>query len=130
MSDPRPAQKPYFLRACHEWMSDSGLTPQLIVDVAAPGLEVPPGFDRDGRVVLNVSVRATEGLVLGNEAVEFRARFGDAVRQVRVPIASVLGIFARETGEGLAFAAGDAPPPKAPEAGDGGSNRPHLKVVR
>lgn len=128
MNGERPPQRPYFLRACHAWIGDCGLTPQIIVDADAPGVEVPSGYAQDGRMVLNVSARATEGLVIGNETLEFRARFGAAVSRVRVPIAAVLGIYARETGEGLAFAAETPPRGGAEPEAPGG--RPQLKIVK
>ena len=89
------SQRPYLLRALHEWMSDNGLTPQLVVDVSLPGVQVPAGHAEDGRIILNVSWTATGRLELGNEEIRFEARFGGVSRRVHVPVDAVIGIFAR-----------------------------------
>ncbi|MGH8428100.1 MAG: stringent starvation protein B [Gammaproteobacteria bacterium] len=130
MNTPRPAQRPYFLRAYYEWLVDSGLTPQIIVNTTAPGVEAPGGYANDSRLVFNISMQATEGLELGNEAIEFRARFGAATHRIHVPIAAVLGLYARETGEGLAFGGEEPSPDTPPESGGDSSNRPRLTVVK
>ena len=108
--DPR---RPYLVRAMHEWMTANNQTPHLVVDASAETAEVPRAFVRDGRITLNVSWQATQGLKLGNDWIEFSARFGGVSQQVRVPVASVLGIYARETGQGMLFQdEGEAPPPE------------------
>lgn len=131
-----PPKRPYLVRALHEWMTDAGLTPHLVVDATAPGVRVPEKFVTDGRIVLNVSHGATRGLVLGNERVAFQARFAGAPMEVEVPLPAVLGIYARESGEGLVFPTdeygtdgttappSDEPPPAPP------TGRPALKVVK
>lgn len=108
-----PSRRPYLLRAMHEWMGDAGFTPHLIVDATRGGVDVPVTYVKDGKIVLNVSLSATQHLAIGNELVEFDARFAGVVHRVRVPISAVLGIYARETGEGMVFneAEPDAPPP-------------------
>lgn len=126
----RPPRRPYFLRAVHEWIGDAGMTPQIIVDAGAEGLDVPPGHVRDGKLVLNIGAEAVRDLRLGNDAVEFTARFGGVVRPVHVPIAAVLGIYARESGEGLAFGNEEEPPPAPQGPEEGGGRRAHLKVVK
>jgi stringent starvation protein B len=123
------SRRPYLVRAMHEWMTDNGQTPHLVVDAAAAGTEVPKAYVREGRITLNVSWQATQGLKLGNDWIEFSARFGGVSQQVRVPMAAVLGIYARETGQGMLFQDdGDAPPP-VPGPDDTGS-RPRLRVVK
>jgi stringent starvation protein B len=112
------SRRPYLLRAMHEWMGDSGLTPHLIVDAHRPGVEVPLAFVKDGKIVLNVSMTATQRLQLLNEDVQFDARFGGVVHHVYVPIAAVLGIYARETGEGMVF--NEHEPDVPPPSGSGG----------
>jgi stringent starvation protein B len=110
-----PSRRPYLLRAMHEWMCDAGHTPHLIVDALRPGVEVPAAYVKDGKIVLNVSLNATQQLQLKNEFVMFSARFGGVAHQISVPIAAVLGIYARETGEGMVFNETDpeTPPPAA-----------------
>jgi stringent starvation protein B len=101
--DQRLPRRPYLLRAMHQWMSDSGMTPHVLVDTYLQGVDVPKAYVRDGRIVLNLSLSATRHLDLGNELIVFEARFGGVPRLVRVPVAAVLSIYARETGEGMVF---------------------------
>jgi len=131
----------------HQWMTDSGFTPQVIVDATLSGVDVPKAHIREGRIVLNLSYDATRHLDIGNERVMFEARFGGVARQLRFPTAAVLSVYARETGEGLVFPPeGESPPPAAPPTGDapgavpsgpapqaggsGAGRRPSLKVVK
>lgn len=131
-------KRPYLLRAMHEWVTDSGHTPHVIVDATREGVEVPRTYVKDGKIVLNLSSSATNGLSLGNERIEFHARFSGVVHHIRVPIAAVLGIYARETGEGMVFSEQDLgpdspPPPDGPPAApppDDAPKRPQLKVVK
>ena len=109
-------RRPYLLRAMHEWICDSGCTPHLVVDATAEGVDVPRAYVKDGKIVLNVSMSATAQLKLGSDEVSFSGRFGGASMHVRVPIAAVLAIYARETGQGLVFSDEDgAPTPGSPE---------------
>jgi stringent starvation protein B len=87
----------------HEWMLDNGFTPHLVVDAKREGVLVPEGHVKDGKIVLNVSPSATRALSLGNDFVSFEARFGGVSQQLAVPVAAVLGIYARETGQGMVF---------------------------
>ena len=132
MAAQQTSRRPYLVRAMHEWMTDNGQTPHLVVDAGIAGTEVPKSFVRNGRITLNVGWQATQGLKLGNEWIEFAARFGGVSQQVRVPVAAVLGIYARETGQGMLFQdESDAtpPPPVTPTPDDSGS-RPKLRVVK
>ena len=127
-----PPKRPYLLRAMHEWVTDSQHTPHVIIDADRPGVVVPRPFVKDGKIVLNLSLTATQNLTLGNEWIEFGARFAGVVHFIRVPIAAVLGIYARETGEGMVFSdqdLGPEPPPQ-PSAEEDGSRRSHLKLVK
>ena len=127
-----PPKRPYLLRAMHEWVSDSQHTPHVIIDADRPGVAVPRPFVKDGKIVLNLSLTATQNLSLGNEWIEFGARFAGVVHFIRVPIAAVLGIYARETGEGMVFSdqdLGPEPPPQ-PSAEEEGARRSHLKLVK
>jgi stringent starvation protein B len=94
--------KPYLLRAIHEWCADNGFTPYLAVAVDER-TEVPREHVREGEIVLNISVSATNRLALGNDRIEFQARFGGVARSISVPIENVTAIYARETGHGMAF---------------------------
>jgi stringent starvation protein B len=124
----------------HEWISDSDQTPHIVVDASLQGVEVPRQYVQGGKIILNVSNSATSNLSLGNDVVRFRARFGAVTHDVMVPIAAVLGIYARETGQGMIFSEADAPPPTPPtaptEAAAGGNPeqpkraKPTLKVVK
>jgi stringent starvation protein B len=132
MAAQHTSRRPYLVRAMHEWMTDNGQTPHLVVDAGIAGTEVPKSFVRDGRITLNVGWQATQGLKLGNEWIEFAARFGGVPQNVRVPVAAVLGIYARETGQGMLFqdeTDATPPPPASPNPEDSGS-RPKLRVVK
>ena len=124
----------------HEWISDSNQTPHIVVDASIEGVEVPRQYVQGGKIILNVSSNATSMLSLGNEVVRFRARFGAATYDVSVPIVAVLGIYARETGQGMIFSEADTPPqPPAPPSepaptttttGEGKRSKPTLKVIK
>jgi stringent starvation protein B len=124
------SQRPYLLRAMHEWMADNGLTPHIVVDAEAEGLQIPEGHVSDGKIVLNVSFAATRDLSLGNRLVCFEARFGGVPKQVAVPIDAVLGIYARETGQGMVFAEEKPTPPEPDDDTDSRSQKPSLRVVK
>lgn len=99
---PDVSTKPYLIRAIHEWCADSGLTPYIAV-LADAGVNVPQEFVKNGEIVLNVSPLATNRLKLGNESIEFQARFGGVAREVTVPVDKVIAVYARENGQGMAF---------------------------
>ena len=112
--DQRLPRRPYLLRAMHQWMSDSGMTPHVLVDTYVEGVDVPKAHVRDGRIVLNLGLAATRHLDLGSEWISFEARFAGVPRGVRFPVAAVLSIYARETGEGMVFPPeGELAPPSA-----------------
>jgi stringent starvation protein B len=94
--------RPYLLRALHEWCTDNGLTPYVAVLVDET-VQVPMEYVKNGEIVLNVSYDATSGMKLGNEFIEFKARFAGVAREILVPINRVLAIYARENGQGMAF---------------------------
>ena len=127
---PVSSQRPYLLRAMHEWMVDNGLTPHIVVDASSPNLNVPPENIKDDKVVLNVSYAATRGLVLGNDTVAFEARFSGVPRAINVPVEFVLGIYARESGQGMVFAEETGTPPDDSGPGPAETKRPQLKVVK
>ena len=124
--------KPYLIRAIHEWCSDSGYTPYIAV-VADEHVNVPREFVKNGEIVLNISPLATNRLSLGNEFIEFQARFGGVAREVSVPIEKVIAIYARENGQGMAFdVPGSGAPAGVPTAaarGEPGSPPPPVALV-
>jgi len=97
--------RPYLIRALHEWCLDNGFTPYIAVRVDS-SVQVPREYVKDGEIVLNVGLDATSALVLGNDYIEFKARFSGKVREIMVPVERVVAIYARENGQGMAF-----PPP-------------------
>ncbi|MCC6202892.1 MAG: ClpXP protease specificity-enhancing factor [Gammaproteobacteria bacterium] len=133
------AAKPYLLRAMHEWISDNGLTPYILVRTTHEGVDVPQAHVSDGRIVLNVSLHAVRGFEISNDSVHFNARFSGQARDVFVPMAAIEAIYARENQQGMVFNADDSFGPGAPPAGQpptrpgaGGSpgHKPRLSVVK
>ena len=119
----------------HEWMGDNGHTPHVVIDATVDGVTVPREHVKDGKIILNISEAAAHNLKLTNTAVSFRARFSGVPFDVWVPMKSVLGIYARETGQGMIFShdsdtvdqtGGNAPPEPAEPA----RGRPNLKLVK
>ena len=94
--------RPYLIRALHDWCTDNGFTPYLAVYVSA-GVQVPMEYVKNNEIVLNVGFEATSGLQLGNEFIQFKARFGGVSREILVPVDHVVAIYARENGQGMAF---------------------------
>ena len=136
MSSPSKSKRPYLIRAMHEWMGDNGHTPHIVIDASVDSVSVPSEHVRDGKIILNISQSAAHNLKLTNHAVSFRARFSGVPFDVWVPIASVLGIYAKETGQGMIFSHGveqpeppNPPPPEDKEA-PAPSSRSHLKLVK
>lgn len=132
--------KPYMVRAIHEWCTDNGLTPHLLVAVNSQTV-VPMAYVRDGQIVLNINYSATKGLHIGADAVTFSARFNGASNELYVPMSAVRGIFARENNQGMFF---DMDSPEGPDENsaqvDGGGDKassdapvvkkPSLRVVK
>jgi len=126
------SNRPYLLRALYQWISDNGLTPYILVDATNPGVRVPPGAAKDGKVVLNIASRAVGQFEISNERIRFLARFGGVSQAVDVPMSAVLAIYAQENGQGMMFSAENAPPeppPAAPKP-DEAVKRPHLRVIK
>jgi stringent starvation protein B len=125
--------KPYLIRAIYEWCADSGLTPYLAVKVDA-GTQVPVNYVKNGEIVLNLSVDAVKDLYMGNDEITCGGRFGGVPHDIIVPVSAVIGIFAKETGQGLVFqgqesapisASGKEAPPEPPTP-----TKPTLRVVK
>ena len=94
--------KPYLLRALFEWCVDNGYTPHIAVKVDSR-TQVPAEYVKGGEITLNISPNAVHKLQMGNEMVEFSARFGGVARQISLPIGNVYALYARETGHGMTF---------------------------
>jgi stringent starvation protein B len=99
--------RPYLIRAMYEWCTDNGFTPYVAVSVN-DRVQVPREFVQNGEIVLNIGFDATSSLKLGNEFIEFKARFSGTAREIMVPVAQVMAIYARENGQGMAFPAGSS----------------------
>src|ERR1700760_1514681 len=122
---PGSPTRPYLIRALHDWCTDNGFTPYLAVHVDR-SVQVPMEYVKNNEIVLNVGFEATSGLKLGNDFIEFRARFGGMARDILVPVDHVVAIYARENGQGMAFpmpTQGDGQ--GAPASGDGGGQVTH-----
>lgn len=121
--------KPYLIRSIYEWIVDNDLTPHLLVDATHPDALLPEAFIDDGKIVLNIRPAAVQGLSLGNEEIEFNARFSGRPMHIVAPIASIEAIYAKENGRGMAFdkddEEDDTPPPVNPPPA-----RPQLRVVK
>lgn len=107
--------RPYLIRALHDWCTDNGFTPYIAVHVDR-FVQVPMEYVSNNEIVLNVGFDATSGLDLGNEVIQFKARFGGVAREIIVPVDHVVAIYARENGQGMAFPAPEAEPSGAPVA--------------
>ena len=129
--------KPYLIRAIHEWCSDSGLTPYISVQVNAE-TRVPAEYVKNGEIVLNIGNDATHRLTIGNERIQFTARFNGVSRECSVPMETVTGVFAKENGQGLFFpheaapdaAAASPAPDTTPPATSPNGGRPRLQVIK
>ena len=95
--------RPYLARAIYEWICDNQLTPYLLVDATQPHTDVPVQFVKDGQIVLNLAPNAIHALHMSNEAITFSARFGGVAKEIYVPVRAMLGIYAKENGQGLFF---------------------------
>jgi len=135
---PGSSTRPYLIRALHDWCTDNGFTPYLAVHVDR-SVQVPLEYVKNNEIVLNVGFEATSGLKLGNEFIEFRARFGGMARDILVPVDHVVAIYARENGQGMAFpmpthadepAAGTAEPVGALPAPEGGGTSRGLRLAQ
>jgi stringent starvation protein B len=126
------SNRSYLLRAMYDWISDNNLTPYILVDAAAPGVDVPRSAVKDGRVVLNVAARAVAQLDLGKDFVRFTARFSGVSQTVEVAMSAILAIYAQENGQGMMFPAENQPPPTPGPTAEAiaAKKGPHLRVVK
>jgi stringent starvation protein B len=114
--------RPYLIRALYEWCTDNGFTPYVAV-LVDESVQVPREYVKNGEIVLNISYDATSSLKLGNDFIEFKARFAGTAREIMVPVSRVIAIYARENGQGMAF-----PVPVAGPAEDAGKPSPLSSV--
>jgi stringent starvation protein B len=122
--------RPYLIRALHDWCTDNGYTPYVAVYVDA-SVQVPMEYVKNNEIVLNVGFEATSGLKLGNQTIEFKARFGGAARDIVVPVDHVVAIYARENGQGMAFPMPtEASQQRGPEGGDAQRPPTQLRGLR
>ena len=103
MEDNITSKKPYFIRAMFEWISDNGYTPHLLIDASFENMSIPRNFVQNERITLNISSSATRNLTIDSDLISFDARFEGKTMNVQLPYEAVINIFARETGEGMAF---------------------------
>jgi stringent starvation protein B len=120
------------MRALYEWILDNECTPYVLVNASSEGVSVPQQYVKDGQIVLNISPSAVVDLTIDNEALFFNGRFGGIATDVYVPMAGVIGIYARENGQGMVFDQDDGPLPDPPggPAPPKGERKPALKVVK
>ncbi len=115
--------RPYLIRALYDWCTDNGFTPYVAVLVDET-VQVPREYVKNGEIVLNISFDATSSLKLGNDFIEFKARFAGSAREIIVPVSRVVAIYARENGQGMAFPT----PGSGPAAGESGKSSPLSSV--
>jgi stringent starvation protein B len=127
------SSRPYIMRALYEWIVDNDCTPYVLVDATLPEVMVPQQFVKDGQIVLNISPSAVMDLNISNEAVAFNGRFGGLAKDVYVPVKAVVGIYARENGQGMVFEPEEStepPPDDTPPDPNKPEGRPALKIVK
>lgn len=95
--------RPYLARGIYEWICDNHLTPYLLVDATQPNTDVPLQFVKDGQIVLNIAPHAVHQLYMSNDAITFSARFGGVSKNIFIPFYALIGIYAKENGQGLFF---------------------------
>lgn len=126
------SSRPYLVRALYQWIVDNDCTPHLLVDARLPGVEVPQQYVNNGQIVLNIVPSAVAGLELGDDWIAFSGRFGGVASNVLVPVGAVLGIYARENGQGMVFEAEQSPPPEPADENPAAARaaKPSLRVVK
>ena len=138
------SSRPYLIRAFYEWILDNNCTPYILVNAGWVGVDVPEEHIKDGQIVLNISPTAVQNLLIDNEAISFDGRFSGMPRQIYAPIPAIMGIYARENGQGMVFepegirpdptdpdnGGVDEPSGDSPGTGGGKSKKPSLRVVK
>mgnify|MGYP001820640173 CR=1 FL=1 len=126
------SSRPYIMRALYDWIVDNNCTPYVLVDASISGVSVPTQYVKDDQIVLNISPDAVVDLSITNQAVAFNGRFGGKAEDVFVPITAVVGIYARENGQGMVFDPEEPsdPPDDTPPDPASDEKRPSLKIVK
>lgn len=135
------SSKPYLVNALYQWIVDNNCTPYVLVDAYQQGVEVPQEFVKDGQIVLNVSPQAVVHLTIDNQGMRFNARFSGIPMDVLAPLPAILGIYAKENGQGMMFDPSSGPtpendPPRGPklvskqDKAGGSEQKPSLRVVK
>ena len=127
------SNRPYLIRAIHDWILENNLTPYLLVNADYPDLQLPRDYVKEGRIVLNISPLACRGLHLNNDRIVFTARFAGQSEQVVLFPAAVLAIYAKENGAGMEFGEDDGspmPPPSTDVSSAAQKNKPRLTLVK
>jgi len=129
------SSKPYFIRALYEWIVDNNCTPYLLVDATISGVVVPLEYVKNGQIVLNVAPGAVVDFNMMDDAICFNARFGGRPMDIWIPMTAALGIYAKESGQGMMFDVEMTPPPDPTPPDDPSGKvkplgRPSLKVVK
>lgn len=124
------SSKPYLLRALYEWILDNDNTPYILVDTSSDQVMIPDGIANDGKVVLNLAPAAIQDLEMTNHQVAFSARFNGVAQGIRVPMSSLLAIYARENGEGMMFPQEEAGADTSSSDAEAKPKAPTLKVIK
>lgn len=137
------SSRPYIIRALYDWIIENECTPYMLVNAYEDGVEVPQEHVKDGQIILNISPSAVQSLSIRNQAVDFEGRFAGIPKQVFVPITAVMGIYAKENGQGMIFesdSGGTEPPdPTGSDDSSGsagsdvttlGAKKPSLRIVK
>jgi len=133
------SHRPYMVRALNEWILENNCTPYILVNAYAKDVQVPQNYVKDGQIILNISPVAVQDLTITNNGIEFNGRFGGIPTRVYVPTPAVLGIYAKENGQGMIFDTDDpipeppGPGPEKPAKKDSEkskSSRPSLRIVK
>jgi stringent starvation protein B len=114
MSNSMTSTRPYLLRAIYEWILDNNLTPHVVVNAHEEGVRVPQEYVQDGQITLNLSPEAVKSLNMDNESLSFNARFRGVPMDIQVPMPAIMGVYARENGQGMMFGEEDYQPPSSP----------------
>ncbi len=124
------SSRPYLIRAIYDWIADNDMTPYLLVNANMEGVSVPHQYVENGKIILNITAGAVGALSLGDDYIEFNARFGGVSTELVIPVPSVMAIYARENGQGMMFNENENGDDAPPSSSGGGSSRSHLKVIK